>query len=421
VTSSSAAATVSSTWRQSVALEAAVAWLIAWVIVAALIGASGYSSRDPDSELYAALSSRMSAEPVERWIAPEWWGYWNLDGPYVEHPVGMFVVPAALGRLGYPRWQAAYAVHALYQVAVFVLAMQIAATVIPLSEARALSWLLQLMPIAFVFRVRANQEYAVLAGLLFALSATERARERPVWTAGMVAGFSAVLLVKGVFALMVPLVCALWLIARGRDLDDHLRRAPAWLGVVLMPIAGALVIWLYETAYRHVTGQSFIEIYRTKQVPEGALVAGSVLYRIAYTGTWYFSRIVWYGLPWSVPALFMLARHVRRGDWWPRQGRSSPDDDRSLARQGAWFALVAGLALAAGFSLAHRKADRYIFPVYFLIGAAGAAAAVRRVPHLARLVDRLDHPWAAPAIYVALTVLTLATSGRLPMPTLWRT
>ena len=272
------------------------------------------------------------------------------------------------------------------------------------------------MPIAFVFRVRANQEYAVLAGLLFALYATERARERPVWTAGMIAGFSAVLLVKGVFALMVPLVCALWLIARGRNLDDHLRRAPAWLGVVLMPIAGALVIWLYETAYRHVTGQSFIEIYRTKQVPEGALVAGSVLYRVAYTGAWYFSRIVWYGLPWSVPALFMLARQLRHGHWWPWHGRSSPDDDRSLARQGAWFALVAGLALAAGFSLAHRKADRYIFPVYFLIGAAGAAAAVRRVPRLARLVDRLDHPWAAPAIYVALTVLTLATSGRHPCP-----
>jgi 4-amino-4-deoxy-L-arabinose transferase-like glycosyltransferase len=395
----------------------ALAWLAAWVVVAALIGAAGYASRDPDSQLYAALSARLSGEPVQRWIAPEWWGHWNLNGPYVEHPVGMFVVPAALGRLGYPRMQAAYAVNAFYQACAFFLTLQIAAAILPLTQARALGWLLQLMPIAFVFRVRANQEYAVLAGLLFALYSTERARDRPVWTAGMIAGFSSVLLVKGVFAVMVPLVCAIWLVARGHGLGDHLRRAPAWLGVLLMPLAGALVIWGYESAYRHVTGQSFLEIYRSKQVPEGAFVAGSVLYRAVYTGTWYFTRIVWYGLPWSVPALLLAVRH---GEWWPWRWTAAPDADRSRSREGAWFGLVAGLILAAGFSLAHRKADRYIFPVYFLIGAVGAADTLRRVPRLGRLVDRLDRPWVAPAIYVALAILTIVTSGRLPMPTLWR-
>ena len=75
---------------------------------------------------------------------------------------------------------------------------------------------MQLLPIAFVFRIRANQEYAVLAGVLFALYACERARTRATWVPGMLAGFLAVLLVKGVFAFMVPLTCVLWLLARGR-------------------------------------------------------------------------------------------------------------------------------------------------------------------------------------------------------------
>jgi len=193
---------------------APLAWALAWAITAALIAAVQFTSRDPDSQLYAGISARLVEEPVSQWIAPQWWGFWNTQGPYCEHPVGMFVVPAVLGRFGYPKLQAAYAVNALYQIISFGLITLIAATVTTRRYARALTCLLQLLPIAFVFRVRANQEYAVLAGVLFALYATERARTRPAWAIGMVAGFCAVLLVKGVFAVMVPVTCVIWLIAR---------------------------------------------------------------------------------------------------------------------------------------------------------------------------------------------------------------
>ena len=125
----------------------------------------------------------------------------------------MFVVPAVLGRAGYPPVQAAYAVNALYQIVSFALVTLIAVALVP-RQAVALGWILQLLPIAFVFRVRANQEYAVLAGLLLAIYATERARTRPAWIAGMVGGFCAVLLVKGVFAFMVPIGCGVWLVSR---------------------------------------------------------------------------------------------------------------------------------------------------------------------------------------------------------------
>ena len=78
-------------------------------------------------------------EPVSLWIAPQWWGFWNSEGPYCEHPVGMFVVPAALGRLGYLLEQAAYAVNALYQVICFALVTHIiAAAVTSEGDARAI-------------------------------------------------------------------------------------------------------------------------------------------------------------------------------------------------------------------------------------------------------------------------------------------
>jgi hypothetical protein len=398
---------------------AALAWAAAWVVTALLIAGVHYESRDPDSQLYAGISARLVREPVAQWIAPQWWGFWNSEGPYCEHPVGMFVVPAVLGRAGYPPEQAAYAVNAFYQVASFALVTLIAALVT--RDAVALGWILQLLPIAFVFRVRANQEYAVLAGLLLAIYATERARTRPAWIAGMVGGFCAVLLVKGVFACMVPLGCGLWLVSRAASNTRRRQDWPAWSGVLLMPVVGAIVALGYEAAYMHVTGRSFLEIYRSRQLPEDELASGSLLMRVAYTASWYSARILWYAFPWSVVALVTVVGRVRRGDWWPASGTSSSGiADEASGRQAAWFALVTALALTAAFSLAHRKADRYIFPVYFLVSAAGAGAALRQSSWIARIARQLDRPWIPAVVYVLLVLLTLISSGRLPAFTFWR-
>jgi hypothetical protein len=392
----------------------ALAWAAAWAVTAALIAAVHYTSGDPDSRLYAGLSARLAGEPMVQWIAPEWWGFWNITGPYYEHPVGMFVVPALLGRTGYPAAQAAYAINALYQVLSFALIGLIARAVVADSEARALSWLLQLLPIAFVFRVRANQEYAVLFGLLLAVYATERSRTRAAWTPVMVLAFLIVLLVKGVFAFMVPVVCALWLIARGGETRPAGRDRAAWLAVGVMPLAGAAMAWAYEHAYFAVTGRSFLDAYRARQVPEGALTTGSPVARFAYNFVWYGGRIAWFAFPWSFGAAAVAARALREKAWRPWM-------ESAASRQAAWFGVVSSAVLVLAFSLAHRKADRYIFPVYFIAGAVGAAAAGRRLPRLARLIVRLDRPWMPAAVYVLLFLLRLVTIGKLPEFTFWRT
>jgi 4-amino-4-deoxy-L-arabinose transferase-like glycosyltransferase len=403
---------------------ALAAWVVAWLACVALLAAVHYTSGDPDSRLYAGISAHLVTEPVERWIAPEWWGFWGLTGPYHEHPVGMFVVPAFAGRLGYPPEQAAYAINALYQVLSFALIVAIARSVSTATEARALGWLLQLLPIAFVFRIRANQEYAVLAAWLFALYATERTRTRPAWAGGMIAGFCGVLLVKGVFAFMVPVACAMWLIARGavsRDADSQWARVPvvAWIAVALMPVAGVLVTWAYEAAYVHVTGRSFLEIYRARQVPEGALTEGSPVVRTAYTLVWYLGRVAWFAFPWaliSAVAAWVTSRVNGVRVLAPPSGRWT--DDRAV--HGAWFAIWTSVLLVGAFSLAHRKADRYIFPVYFVLAAPGAVYAIRRWPWLQRIVARMDRPWVPAAVYVFLFLLRLVTRGKLPEFTFWR-
>jgi hypothetical protein len=396
------------------------AWTAAWLITAFLLAATAYGSRDPDSQLYAGISARLVSEPAVRWIAPEWWGFWNITGPYFEHPVGMFVVPAALGRAGYPAEQAAYAINGLYQIVAFALAALIGRAVLPPRDAAALAWLLQLSPIAFVFRIRANQEYAVLAGLFFALYATERARQRSIWIAGMLVGFCGVLFVKGVFAFMVPLTCAIWLIARGLGAREPRARV-AWVGILLMPLVGALAIWGYESAYVAVTGRSFLATYQARQLPDDAIAAASIAGRVAYNASWYAARVIWYAFPWSVLALLVAARGIRKGVPWPRRaGSASAPAEHVAAQQGAWFGLVAAFTLTAAFSLAHRKADRYIFPVYFLLTAVGAIEAARRFRWFGRILDRLDKPWVPATCYVVLFLITLISRGKLPVLTFWR-
>ncbi len=398
-----------------------LAWALAVLITAVLVAATHYESPDPDSSLHAAIAARISERPLPQWIAPEWWGLWNGEGPYCEHPAGIFILPAALARLGFPPVQAAYAVNALYQAAAFILVVLIAASVASPRDARALGWILQFVLVAFVYRIRANHEFALLAALLFAVYSTERARTRPAWTAGMIAGFCAVLLVKGVFAVVVPITCGLWLLARAEGAGDLRARWKAWAAVAAMPLVGALVAWGYEAAYVGATGRSFLAVYQSRQLPTEAVTEGSLVGRTAHSAVWYAARVLWYPLPFSLFAGFVAWRGLRSGAIWP-WGKPHRSGGAAAAplRQGAWFALATTIVLLGAFSLAHRKADRYLFAVYFLVAAVGAIDAIRRFAWLRRLVERLDRPWVPAAAHVGLVALRLLAGDSLPGFTFWR-
>lgn len=404
--------------------SALAAWLVALCIAVALIALTGYASRDPDSTVYAGIAARLAEAPMSRWIVPEWWGRWGNEGLFREHPAGIFLLPALLTRTGYPASQAAYAVNAAFQVATFVLVALVAGTLVRTREARALTWMLQLILIAFVFRIRANQEYAVLAGLLAALYATERSRTRPAWAWLTAAAFAWVLMVKGVFGLIVPAVCGVWLAARQYESRGAPASAPRgertrapWMALGSTLLVMPLLAVGYEYLYRRASGESFLAFYAGPRLDVDAVVEGP-LARWPYNVLWYTGRLIWYALPWSMFALGALAayvHHLRGGV----SARLVATIDRS-SRAGLLFAAAASGLLVAAFALADRKADRFIFPAYFILGAAGAVTAVRCWPRLSRIVGALDRPWVPAAIFLAMFLLRLVSGSHLPRLTFWR-
>ncbi len=390
-----------------------VAWALvlaaAWVALAAL----HYRTRDADSRLYAEIVARMSEAPAAAWIAPDFPPDWFMSGPFREHPVGLFVPAAALARLGYPALQAAYALNALYQVLTIVLLQRLAAALVPGLQARALGWLVQLLPIAFTFRVRANHEQAVLLCLVAALCGIERARSRPRWALLTVAALASLVLVKGVLAVFGPALCALWLLAHGRSGTRPPHRA-AWAGLAVGVAAMATAAVAYELLYRKATGQPFWSSYLSQQLGVAAVSqsAGGLAQK-AYNLVWYLGRVLWFPFPWSL-TLLAAGWH---GPWLWRRGaagaRSSPADG---AVRGAVF--VAGMVLlyVGLFSLSDRRADRYIFPVYYAVGSAGAVAALRMWPRFRNVAERLDRPWVPAAVW-CLAFFAHAVGGRLGLPT----
>jgi hypothetical protein len=388
-------------------IVAAVSWIAALTASAVLLALTHYSSRDPDSTVYAGIAARLAEEPVRRWIAPDWWGLWGARGLFREHPIGIFLLPAVVARLGYPAGQAAYFVNGCFQAASLILISALATACVPRRESRALAWMLQLLLIAFVFRVRANQEFAVLAGIALALYATERSRERVAWAWVTAAAFVWVLLVKGVFGLVVPALCSVWLAVRGRGAQ---RAAVPWVALALTMLAAPFLAAGYEAQYRSVSGESFLAFYFGPRLDVESVAAGA-LTRWPGQVFWYTGRLLWYALPWSVFAVAAFVTVAREWSGTPKASRGVRAQSES---RGLLFVAASAALLIAAFALADRRADRFIFPAYFLVGAAGAIAAIRWSPRLSRAVDVLDRPWVPPAFWLGLFLLRLASGPHLP-------
>ena len=387
--------------------------VLSWLVVLAAgwtgLIAVNYRARDPDSRLYAEISARMAMAPAEGWIAPEFPQGWYMNGLYREHPVGLFVPSAALARLGYPPEQAAYAMNAVYQVLGIVLLQRLAATRVPDLEARALGWLIQLLPIAFTFRIRANQEAAVLLCLLAALYGTERVRERPRFAVLTAAGLVGLLLVKGIFAGFGPALCVLWLASRRVATGERGGDRAAWAGIAAGVLAMAVAAAVYELLYRQASGEPFWSFYVARQLGVAAATtdASSPIGGWIYNLVWYLGRVLWFPFPWSL-ALALALWRASRGS---REGGAD-----AAARAGALFAIAAGALYVGLFCFSDRRADRYIFPVYYAVGAAGIVAALRGIPSLRKLVTRLDRPWL-PAAMWGMTFALHLVAGRLGLPT----
>ena len=396
------------------AFQAAVAWGLALVAGSVALVVFDSSSRDADSRLYAEMAARMSTAPAPGWIAPDFPPGWFASGPFREHPVGLLVPAALLARAGYPAEQAAYALNALYQAATLVLLQRLALALVDGLEARALGWLVQLLPVAFAYRIRANHEQLVVLCLVAALLGTERSRQGARGVALTVSGLVGLLLVKGVVGVLGPALCALWLLALGRSGARPARPRAAWAGLMVAVAAMAGTAVAYEVLYRQATGEPFWSCYLTQQLGVAAVPQSAAgLAQKAYNLVWYLGRVLWFPFPWSLALLAAFWHGWRR---WRQGTPGAVPSPADAAVRGAAF--VAGMVLlyVGLFSLSDRRADRYIFPVYYAVGSAGAVAALRTWPRLRGFAEKLDRPWV-PAAAWCLALLVRIVGGRLGLPT----
>jgi hypothetical protein len=169
-----------------------------------------------------------------------------------------------------------------------------------------------------------------------------------------------------------------------------------------------LVALVYEHLYRQAAGLPFWSFYLGRQLGVAAVDQSAAgLAQKAYNLVWYLGRVLWFPFPWSLA--LVAAPLAQRG-----RARATTD---AGTRTGVLFVLGFSLLYIGLFSLSDRRADRYIFPVYYVVGAAGVVAALRAWPRLRSFTeDSLRPPWIPAALWLALFALHIL-GGQLGIPT----
>jgi len=383
-------------------------WLVCFLVVSTVLVATRFTSDDPDSALYADQSARLAEEPLERWIAPEWWGNWDHHGLFREHPVGVFVLPTALAALGVPGVQAAYIVGiAAALVSVLLLATLITRLTSSM-DGRAALVLLQLIPLAFIFRIRANHEYPMLVCLLVAVLGIDAVRRSWRWVWVTPVALCAAVLIKAAFVAVPLLAVGWWMLLNPSRTSGSLVRPLVALAVGVIAIGGMSIG--YDVLYSSVTGESFWGGYWARQMAPLSIGAqpGDQPGALHHLG-FYAVRLLWHPAPWSV-ALAAVAWRTR--DRWRPMWRALPESHR----RGLLFGLAFTVSTVVMLLPVSRYAERYIFSANYVLAATGLVVALQHWNGLRSAMIRLDQRVPAlPAVcWTMLMVLRLVFGPLLP-------
>jgi len=292
-----------------------------------------------------------------------------------------------------PGIQAAYIAGVGASLLALLVAGQLIRRVSSAADARAAMTLVQLTPLAFIFRIRANHEYPMLLCLLLALLAIEHARDALKWIFPLALALSAALFIKGVFAGFVLAGVGLWLAI------DALRRQSIYRQVGALAMAMVLTAaaaWAYDQWYAAATGHPFWSAYWHRQIAPltAAEQAAAPLGYLRHIG-FYVPFLLWHPAPWSVSMML--------------SGWKSPS-------RLVLFTIAFAATAVALLSFSSRVAERYLFSATFLIGLTGAVVAYQSWPWARRTFDRLDArvPALPALLWTVLIVLRLTVGQWLP-------
>jgi 4-amino-4-deoxy-L-arabinose transferase-like glycosyltransferase len=271
------------------------------------------------------------------------------------------------------------------------------------SAGRSALVLLQLVPAAFVFRVRANQEYPMLLCLLIALVALDGVRRSWGWSLAVAAALTAALLVKGVFVAIVLLGAGLWVLVNPLRVPGSIVRPLVALAGSL--VAMAAVALVYDQLYEQAAGTTFWAGYWRRQLgPVADAAPGAGILPLVYHAFFYLAHLAWLSAPWGA-ALIALAWHAHQ----------------ETLRRAALFALAfAGVAIVL-LSPSGRFAERYLFSPIFVSAAIGIAVACRTWPHIPVTVAQIERrlPYLPVLLWLILIAGRLGFGPLLPRPRFW--
>ena len=389
-------------------------WTVGFAAISALIVATGFTSTDADSLRYATISEVLATLPVARWVAPEWWGLSPdnpLTGYFLEHPAGLFWPPAALAWLGVPAAQAPYIFGVAAGLVALLLSAKLVGRLASREAGRASLVLLQIMPVAFVFRVRDNHEYPMLICLLAALIGLHGVSRSWKWGLWVIAGFTAGLLIKGVFVGFVLMGAALW-IAVNPTRGSRARQVAVCVAALLVMALAAVG---YDAWYARITGGPFWSAYWERQI--GPMDVASPLgdFRaFAQHAGFYVGLLLFHPAPWSLALVWAAFRSRRRHS--ALGVRHWGAECRVPSARGLIFVLAFTAASVLLLSLASRFAERYAFSTTYLVAAAGSAVAYAWWPGLRGTLARLDAriPAFPAVVWMLLVGLRLLLGSWLP-------
>jgi 4-amino-4-deoxy-L-arabinose transferase-like glycosyltransferase len=342
--------------------------LITFLLLCLLAVIFPYEYHDSDSSAYHSISQKLAGQPLTRWGSPEWWGHGHNVGYFRDHPPGIFWLPAVLVRLGIPGRSAPLCANFLYLFLLLYALYGLLRRFGGPEAGWAAVFAFVLTPIFAQYLMRANQELPLALAVVAGLYGLSRQEESWRYAALYGAAMLLAVFIKGVNALTLSLCSlAFWLIiCRKRRtflliLSGHL--------LALAAMAG------FELWYRASTGgASFLQVYLNFQGGK-AVEAGFRPLVKAYNIVWYLARTLWFAAPWVFILIYALLRSAK--------------EKAGLLRERFLQLALAGSALIIlFFSLFDRRADRYIFPAYVLLAAAGAWSLVRRKPAFKRFLER---------------------------------
>lgn len=382
-------------WWAKPSIQAAV-WMLAPVLCGGLTALTDYKVHDGDSRLYAAMSADMAQTPVAQWAAPEWRGHWKREGLFYEHPPGMLWAGAAFCRLGFGPFQAVYMVnfvcYCMSVLLLFGVARRLGGD--GYAATAVLCWVLT--PAFIQYLVRGNQEHPVTLALVLSLFALLVANKG--WVRSLLWGLAlaGAIMVKGVAGLGLIPVAVIYLLA-------HERKWARFLEIGVGSMVATLACLCLELWHADIAGVSFWTHYFGIQV--GRSVGGlSGVATLLTNLVYYMVRPAWF----FFPGILL----VGYGLWlWHR-------DRPPELRAPAWhLGLITAVVYIGGFSLADRKAGRYIFPAYPVL-ALSAAWVLWHLPvgKLSRwrgFIER-SRPWLS---YGLMLFVLLAVAGKIYMGT----